>query len=281
MPDPRFLLTLPGVPRRGLSRLSGRLAGLRVPLSWRRRLWPRVARSLGIPREEVPGRWEDYASLLALFTRPLVEGSRPLPDGPCLLSPADGVLVEDRPLCAEGSWSLKGTPYRHDELFPGIPARELAGYRALQIYLSPRDYHRVHAPCTLRIHGAWSEPGDLQPVDPSLVRRSWRVLATNRRVLLQARGPDGAWFGLLLVGALNVGRMRFVFDPSLGSPPMLRGARRYDPPPEVAAGEELGRFELGSTVLFLVPPGWRPVVGLGERCQVRRALLLPIGAAER
>ena len=280
VPDPRFLLTLPGVPRRLISRCAGAAARARLPLGLRRRLWPRLARRLGIEREQVPGEWEDYASFLDLFTRPLPAPGRPLPDSDHWLSPADGLVVSRSPVCPEGTWLIKGTPYGGEELLPGADPRALAGYEAYQIYLAPRDYHRYHAPCAMTVEAAWSGPGGLQPVDPGLVRRSMRVLATNRRVLLHGRTDEGEWVGLLFVAALNVGGMRFRFDPSLGAAPMTRGLRRYDPPVRLEAGEEIGCFELGSTVVVFVPPGWKPLVEVGGRTQARVPFLAPDGATE-
>lgn len=281
MVDPRFLLTLPGVPRRWLSRATGGAARLRWPRALRRFLWPRVARRLGLDHAELSGDWEDYPSFLDLFARPLPAGARPLQQTSCWLAPADGLLVDRSALCPEGTWSIKGAPYSLEELLPGAPATGLAGYQALQIYLAPRDYHRFHAPCAMRVEGAWTGPGDLQPVDPALARRSLRVLATNRRVLLHCRAASEDWFGLLLVGALNVGGLRFGFDATLGRPPLARGARRYDPPPHFAAGDELGAFELGSTVLLIAPPGLRPLVETGARVRARLPLLQPDGASEQ
>ncbi len=280
MRDPRFLLTLPGVPRRLISRCAGAVARAKLPRGLRRRLWPWLSRRLGIDAEQVPGEWEDYRCFLDLFTRPLPEGARPLPESDHWLAPSDGLLVSRSPLCPEGTWLIKGAPYSTEELLPGVEPRQLAGYQAYQIYLAPRDYHRYHTPCALTVESAWSGPGELQPVDPALVRRSMRVLVTNRRVLLHCRTEDGDWLGLLFVAALNVGGMRFGFDPSLGSPPMPEGGRRYDPPVRLEAGAELGRFELGSTVVLFAPPGLKPLVEVGGRTLARVPMLAPEGATE-
>ncbi len=280
VPDPRILLTLPGAPRRLISRCAGAAARAPLPRGLRRRLWPWLSQRLGIDAAEVPGDWGDFRSFLDLFTRPLPEGARPLPEADCWLSPADGMLVSSSALCPEGTWLIKGCPYSTENLLPGTHPLRLAGYQAHQIYLAPRDYHRYHAPCDLRVEAAWTGPGDLQPVDPALVRRSMRVLVTNRRILLHCRDAGGAWFGLLFVGALNVGGMRFGFDRSLGVAPLSRGERRYDPPVELAAGDELGRFEFGSTVVLFAPPGLRPLVEAGGRTRARTPLLLPEGATE-
>lgn len=276
--DPRFLFTLPGVPRRGLSALMGRLARARVPIGLRRPLWGFVGRRLKIDAQSIPGDLRDYSHFLDLFTRPLPEGDRPLPESPGWLSPADGRLVAHAQVTSEGSWVIKGTPYSTAELLPHGEMDGLLGYQALQIYLSPRDYHRFHAPCDLEILRAVVEPGDLQPVDPDLVRRAMRVLVTNRRILLHCRDAQGTPFALLYVGALNVGGMRFPFDPTLGQGPWARTTRQFDPPPRLAAGEEMGRFEFGSTVVLFAPSTLRPLVALDGETRARGPLLgLPRG----
>jgi len=285
--DLRVLFTLPGVPRIALSRFAGFCARRRVPVFLRRRLWPALSKRLGIARDSVPGEWSDYASFLELFTRPLPEGSRPLPeDDELWLSPADGLLVAHAKVAGEGSWNIKGSPYGTSELLPGLEPAQAEGWHALQIYLAPRDYHRFHAPCDLEVIEACTEDGALQPVDPSLIKRSWRVLKSNRRVLLHARTPSGERLALLFVGALNVGGMRFSFDDTLGSEPWTNSRRRYDPPPRIARGGELGRFEFGSTVVLFSDARRAPLPAPGERCRAREPLLasplasMPPSAAE-
>ena len=273
MADLRSLFTLPGVPRGAVSRVAGGAARCPLPVFLRPRLWPWLCRRFGIDAASVPQPWDRYRSFLDVFARALPVGARPLPEGDAWLSPADGALIEHTRLTSEGTWLIKGTPYTTDGLLPGADVRRLAGHQALQIYLAPKDYHRYHAPADLEVLEAYTEPGDLQPVDPKLVRRSMRVLQTNRRVLLHCRTQAGEWLGLLYVGAMNVGRMLFNFDPSLSERPFLRSHRRYDPAPRFAAGEEMGRFELGSTIILVAPPGRRCLVPLGSACRAREPLL--------
>jgi len=251
----------------------GRLARARIPRWLRPSLWTFVAKRLGIDAATVPGDLHDYPTFLALFTRPLGPSARPLPESSCWLSPADGRLVAHSTVTAEGSWVIKGTPYSTAELLPDGELDGLLGYQALQIYLSPKDYHRFHAPCDLQILRAVVEPGDLQPVDPSLIRRSMRVLVTNRRILLHCRTSDGTPFALMFVGALNVGGMTFPFDTTLGQGPWVRTSRIYDPRHRLAAGDEMGRFEFGSTVVVFAPPELRCLAELDGQTLARTPLL--------
>lgn len=270
----RSAFTWPGVPRAALSRATGFWARRRIPRRLRPRIWPFLCRRLGIQRASVPGEWEDYPTLLDVFTRPLPAGSRPLPaDDGAWLAPADGRLVASALLTGEGSWVVKGTPYGTHELLPGASLDQLSGWRALQIYLAPHDYHRFHAPCDLRVLEAVTIPGGLQTVDPALLHRSWRVLTRNRRVLLHCAGPGGEPFAILFVGALNVGGMRFTFDATLGDGPWVASSRTYDPPAIVGRGEELGRFELGSTVVLFTHRSHPLLIAVGGECRARQPLL--------
>jgi phosphatidylserine decarboxylase len=271
--DIRPLFTLPGIPRKTITRLGGWVARRRIPRSLRKPLWSWLTRRLGIDPTDVPGVWEDYPHFLSLFTRPLPPNSRPLPQEEGWLAPADGRLLSITPATPEQSWVIKGTPYSTHELLPGGDAQMLSDLVAYQIYLAPANYHRYHAPCSLRILRAVVEPGDLQPVDPQLVKRSMRVLQTNRRILLHCLTENENPFAILLVGALNVGAMRFVFDETLGVPPLTRGQRHYDPPHKLSAGEELGWFEFGSTVVLFAPKEWECVVEENEPTRARELLL--------
>jgi len=271
--DLRKVFTAPGVPRRLISSGAGLLGRIPAPKFLRRRLWGFIGRRLGIDASEIPGDLRDYRNFLALFTRPLPEGARPLPEGDAWLSPADGRIAAATKVCSEGTWLIKGTPYTSRELIPGGDVRLLAGYQALQIYLAPYNYHRYHAPCDMEILEAVTEPGDLQPVDPGLVRRSMRVLATNKRVLLHCRAADGTPFSMLYVGALNVGGMKFLHDETLGAKPFLNGRRVYEPRPQFSRGDVLGWFEFGSTVVLFAPGQHHPLIQEGEPCRAREPLL--------
>ena len=125
----------------------------------------------------------------------------------------------------------------------------------------------------MKVLRAVVEPGDLRPVDPDLVRRSMRILVTNRRILLHCEDAQGTPFALLFVGALNVGGMSFPFDPSLGKNPWVATTHHYDPPPALDAGAELGQFEFGSTIVLFAPPSLKPLVALDQPTLVRAPFL--------
>ncbi|MDP6964104.1 MAG: archaetidylserine decarboxylase [Planctomycetota bacterium] len=250
----RTFFTIPAFPRVAMSRTVGRVSRIRIPRFMRKRLWSRLIDRLGIDYSTVGSDLEDFASFLDLFTRKLPAGERTISNTAHWLSPADGRLAEHAFVCPELSLTLKGTPYSLAEMLPGENSTSYQGYQALQIYLAPYNYHRYHAPTDMEVISAVTEPGDLQPVDPELIRRSMRVIKNNRRILLHCRDSQGRPFALLYVGALNVGGMKFGFDDTLGASPWQQTHRHYDPPINLAKGEDMGCFEMGSTIVIFAPP---------------------------
>ncbi|MFT7517413.1 MAG: phosphatidylserine decarboxylase [Myxococcota bacterium] len=252
--EARSLFTVPAFPRVAMSRAVGAICRWHIPKFMRRALWKRVIERLGIDDETVSCDLIEFRTFLELFTRTLADGSRPVAQNSNWASPADGQLIEHAYVSPELSLILKGAPYSVAEMLPGTAPKQYLGYQALQIYLAPYNYHRYHAPCDMQVISAVTEPGDLQPVDPDLMRRSMRVMKTNRRILLHCIDTEQRPFALLYVGALNVGGMRFSFDDSLGSTPWQKSTRTYDPPRKLSKGDDMGTFEMGSTVVMFAPP---------------------------
>jgi phosphatidylserine decarboxylase len=234
--------------RIAVSHVTGWLADRRIPVFLRGPVYRAYAHLTGAELSEARPPLEAYPSLSAFFVRRLIDGARPVTDEPGVFaSPVDGTLQAlDR--VHEGSlMQAKGRLYGVRGLLAGLGNDiDLDGAWGWTIYLSPRDYHRIHAPddCQL-VHVHWI-PGDRHSVQPKvLARRS--VLAVNERCALQFDCPRGPFF-MVLVGALNVGRIRV-----LGVDPEARGD--IPRPRPFRRGEELARFEMGSTVILIAPPG--------------------------
>jgi phosphatidylserine decarboxylase len=161
----------------------------------------------------------------------------------------------------------KGRRYSVAELLddPAEGARFDGGAFAT-LYLSPRDYHRIHAPCDGLIRLARHVPGELLPVNAPAVAHLPDLFARNERLVCYLDGPLGR-VAVVAVGAYNVGRISAAFDPAWNAPPgksawvtNRRGVeqgetRRYDPPVRVRQGDEIMTFHLGSTVVLLFEPG--------------------------
>ena len=254
---------------RALSRFAGWAADRRIPTPLRAPVYRAYARFTGADLAEVRLPLEGFPSLGQFFVRELREGSRPIAAEPQVLcSPVDGTVQSVGVVREGGLLQAKGRSYAPRELVGGVGADlDLEGASAWTIYLSPRDYHRIHAPEAGELVAAEWLPGARYSVAPAVLARRL-VLSINERAVLRfetSRGP----FLLVLVGALNVGRIRVV-----GVPPEHRGA--LAPPRRFARGAELARFEMGSTIVLLTPRGMaRPVETLEPGVPVR--LGQPIG----
>ena len=198
-----------------------------------------------------------YASFNEFFTRALRADARPLADAD-LICPVDGAISQFGAIEHDQIFQAKGHHYSIAALVGGdteLAARFHDGFFAT-LYLSPRDYHRIHMPCEGRLTRMVYVPGALFSVNPLTARGVPGLFARNERVVCvfeTARGP----FVLVLVGATIVGSMATVWH-GVVNPPRSRVVRewRYDDQTLVLRqGEEMGRFLLGSTVVMLFPRG--------------------------
>lgn len=217
-----------------------------------------------------------YKSFNDFFTRPLQAGARPLAEAD-FISPVDGAISQFGAIERDQIFQAKGHSYSTTALVGGD--RELAAQfengSFATLYLSPRDYHRIHMPCAGRLTRMIYVPGALFSVNPTTARGVPGLFARNERVVCVFESEFGP-FVLTLVGATIVGSMATVWH-GLVNPPRPGVIRewRYDGPAAVdlEKGAEMGRFLLGSTVVMLFPkntlafnPDWAPTrpIRMGE-----------------
>jgi phosphatidylserine decarboxylase len=242
------------LPRVRISRAVGRLSDLRLPPRVARRIVGLYTRAYGVDlsEAEIPQPDGSFRSFDDFFTRKLRPGSRPTVSGPDdVLSPADGWLEAVGTITAGGSVRVKGRDYRIGELLASEDeaARYQGGPFAV-IYLSPRDYHRVHAPVRGQLSEVRSSPGEAFPVN-SVGERIPKLLVRNRRVAMALDTATSGRVTVVMVAAFAVGRISVT---GFGERDMPLGIHRPEPRFEVAAGAELGVFHLGSTVVVLAEP---------------------------
>jgi phosphatidylserine decarboxylase len=208
-----------------------------------------------------------YPTFNEFFTRPLRADARPLAEAD-FLCPVDGAISQFGPIERDQIFQAKGHRYSTTALLGGdaeLAARFDNGSFAT-LYLSPRDYHRIHMPCAGRLTRMIHVPGELFSVNPATARGVPGLFARHERVVCVFESAQGP-FVLVLVGATIVGSMATVWH-GVVNPPRSETLRewRYDATPvELARGEEMGRFLLGSTVVMLFPrdtlafnPAWQP-----------------------
>ena len=249
------------IPKQALTAFAGYVAG-------RERGWVTtgiirrfVARYQVNMAEALNSDIASYATFNEFFTRALKPGARPLAAAD-LICPVDGAISQFGAIEHDQIYQAKGHRYSTTAVVGGdatLAAQYQDGHFAT-IYLSPRDYHRIHMPCDGRLSRMIYVPGDLFSVNPVTARGVPGLFARNERVVCvfeSARGP----FVLILVGATIVGSMATVWH-GVVNPPRGGAVREWrypasaeQPAVELKQGDEMGRFLLGSTVVLLFPKG--------------------------
>ena len=267
---PQYLL-----PKQALTTLAGRIASTPAgPTTTKLIRWFIDRYQVDMTEAADPDP-ASYKTFNQFFTRPLKPGARPIAKAD-LVCPVDGAVSQFGRIEHDQIFQAKGHRYATTALVGGdatLAARFDHGSFAT-VYLSPRDYHRIHMPCDGRLLRMIHVPGELFSVNPATARGVPGLFARNERVVCvfeSARGP----FVLVLVGATIVGSMATVWH-GVVNPPRSGKVREWtyaDQRVELKKGEEMGRFLLGSTVVMLFPasrldfnPTWAPgkAIQLGE-----------------
>ena len=262
------------LPKQALTRLAGWGAGARLGGLTTAVIRRFVARYQVNMAEAANPDIAAYPSFNEFFTRALKPGARPLSDAP-LICPVDGAISQFGRIQGEQIFQAKGHDFSCTALVGGdasLAAQFRDGHFA-NIYLSPKDYHRIHMPCDGRLTRMIHVPGDLFSVNPVTARGVPGLFARNERVVCVFEGEQGPWV-MVLVGATIVGSMATSWH-GVVNPPRPGTVREWSYAPgqvSLKKGDELGRFLLGSTVVMLFPasqglqfnPAWQGE-SLGQR----------------
>ena len=255
-----------------LSRVAARLADLRLPGPLLRALLRTYVRAYRVDLSEAAEPLSAYPTFNAFFTRRLREGARPVAAGRAVIvSPSDSRLQSLGRVPADARLDqIKGRSYGLAELLGDpLEAAVFAGGVHATLYLSPSMYHRVHVPVEGRITAWRYLPGRLYPVNAMAVRNVEGLFTVNERVVVTIEGEDVGRVAVVLVGATNVGRITLSFaalSTNAGGPPLSVGLEK---PLAVRRGDELGAFNLGSTVVLLAADPSLEPVGVHEGDIVR------------
>jgi len=218
----------------------------------------------------------DYACFNAWFTRALKPGARFYDPNPsALLSPCDGKISETGCLEENRILQAKGKDYTVEDLLANDPVcSQLGGGYFSTIYLSPRDYHRIHMPLAGRLTRMIHVPGRLFSVAPYTVRQVPRLFARNERVI-SIFETDAGPLVMVLVGAMLVSSTETVWAGEV-TPTKSKDVTvtdYVDKEVSLSKGDEMGRFNMGSTVILLMPPGsTEGVIGAGVAVKVGQKL---------
>jgi phosphatidylserine decarboxylase len=252
MKDPvlRFMWKI--APKHSLSRLFGTIS----KKAFSRHFIPYYVRKFQIDLSPVKQSMDQFNCLLDFFVRELKPDARPIHADPdIVISPVDGVITQMGRIEEGTLIQAKGIHYQLEELLAG--GRHVSTYTGGQfmtIYLSPRDYHRIHSPIDGEVTSLTYVPGKLYPVNTSGVRLFPRLFTQNERVISYIKS-NANQVAVVKVGATNVGSIKVTFDQTISTNRQnsrLTEEKEYHGSVVIKKGEELGRFEFGSTVILLL-----------------------------
>ena len=267
---PQYLL-----PKQALTALAGRIAGAQAGRLTTQLIKWFVQRYQVNMSEAADSNVASYVSFNDFFTRALKDGARPLASAE-LICPVDGAISQFGTIRGQQIFQAKGHDYSSTALLGGDAAlaERFDDGSFATLYLSPKDYHRIHMPCSGRLQRMIYVPGELFSVNPTTARAVPGLFARNERVVCIFESANGP-FALVLVGATIVGSMATVWHGVVNSKRSgeLQEWRYDDQSVDLQQGAEMGRFLLGSTVVLLFPkgplqfnPNWAPgrAIRMGE-----------------
>jgi phosphatidylserine decarboxylase len=227
-------------------------------------------------KHEVPG---GFATFNDFFIRELEDDARPVDPGQAtVVSPVDGTVSSAGPIHGNRIFQAKGHDYTLEDLLAtDLPeARRFVDGAYATIYLAPYNYHRVHAPLDGRITAARYLPGDLFSVNNATAAHVPGLFRRNERLAVHFDSDIGPWV-LVFVGALNVGSISTPWSGEVR--PRRKGVVESigldDGPQQVAKGDLLGWFNMGSTVILLTPPGvcdWHDSLQAGKTLRMGESI---------
>ncbi|MEM1010152.1 MAG: archaetidylserine decarboxylase [Myxococcota bacterium] len=269
------------LPTKLLSRCFGHLARWPAPRFLLRPVLRWYVSHFRVDVEEAEKPLSEYRTLTEFFTRRLRSGARVIDADPqVLVSPVDGRLGQYGQIEGDTLVQAKGHTYTLTELLGAQEYRQVfEGGSFATLYLSPRDYHRIHNPMDGAVESYSYFTGRLLPVNPPAVHNIPKLFARNERLVTYVRHESGAWVAVVKVGATNVGRIRLCYDDVVTNRWQDPNYRKdYQPAIPLKKGDELGIFEMGSTVILLfskeielrIPEG-QDTFQLGQRLALFRS----------
>jgi len=246
------------MPLRLMSGITGMISSLRFPRAILRRAIDLYASRYGVNTAEMMVPPGGFGTFNDFFTRKLAAGARPIDaDRRAVVSPVDGRIDRLGRIERDAMIQAKGIEYSLRDLIPSGTAEAFIDGDFITIYLSPGDYHRIHSPVDGTIAGYLHVPGRLLSVRESLVKRVPGLYTGNERVVTYIRANRGM-VAVCKVGAANVGAISLSYDAAARkgfSRSPKESLYNADQQKKVLRGDELGVFNLGSTVIVIFEKG--------------------------
>lgn len=266
MKDAVIVSLLSVAPRKRGARTMGwfaRTKASRMMVQW-------FVKAYGVDMSEAEGPMSAYPTLEALFVRKLRPGARPIDDPPAgIVSPVDGTAAF---VGRTAGGKVEVAPGRYMQVADLLGEPLVGECDCAVLYLSPKDYHRVHVPREGHVSAWRYSPGTLWPVFPAAVRRVRGLFEKNERVTVKIDTDHGP-LHVVLVGAFGVGRITLSFCDLVTNSGGRASSGMMTPPAWLERGGDLGVFHLGSTVVLVAPPGkWTWTVQKGQKVRVGNAI---------
>ncbi len=264
MRDNTFMTLMRLLPKSALSSAVGIATRAPLPAPVHQLAMRAFVKRYQVSMDEAEQAFEGYPTFGSFFTRKLRPGLRPIAEGESVvISPVDGAVSQagyvERGECIQA----KGITFPLGKLLGDeAEAEDFIGGAFATLYLSPRDYHRIHSPLDGVIEGYGYLPGEFWPVNPMSVRSKDALFCVNERLVTYLKTSAGR-LALVAVGATCVSRIRASYDEIVTHSGQPGKVHRYATPIPIKKGAELGMFEMGSTVILVFQKGrvtWDPAL---------------------
>lgn len=247
------------IPKGFVSRVFGYLARMPLPEAFLKRIINWYSVKYGVNRDDILYPEGGFKTLDQFFTRSLKRGVHRVDDSPdSVVAPVDGMIDRFGEIDDNTIMQAKGIDYSLKDLIPSGMHREFIDGFFITMYLSPADYHRIHAPVSGKIAGYFFIPGKLFTVQEFMVNGLKGLFTKNERVISYIL-TDMGMVAVCKIGAMNVGRITLSYEIGIITNKFLRREKEYfysdDERPNKDKGDEIGIFHLGSTVILLFQKG--------------------------
>jgi len=246
------------LPKGFISKIFGYTSLIPLPQSVMNRIirWYSAKYGVNLAEAEIPS--EGYKNLNKFFTRTLKPGSRIIDESKnSVVATTDSRVDQYGDIKEDNILQAKGVEYSLRDLIPSFEAERFINGKFITLYLSPGDYHRIHSPVSGKITGFYNIPGKLYTVQEYMVKGFQGLFAVNERLITYIKTDNGA-VAVCKIGAINVGKISLSYDHSVTNGFFSsRNEHIYTPDkrPSVSKGDEIGIFNLGSTVIILFEKG--------------------------